>query len=163
MKVKTRIISAFPASGKTYLFKNGFEDAVILDSDSSKFSWKLDENGEPTKTRNPEFPENYIKHIKNNIGMADYIMVSSHIDIRKALDAAGLCWIYVAPHRSLMLEWVGRCYIRGSEKGFIDLIINNWDDWVYPNYDLSPCGMTILGSGEYLEDKMPFIQTLNYN
>ena len=37
---KTKIISAFPACGKTYAFEklseNGYE---ILDSDSSKFSW----------------------------------------------------------------------------------------------------------------------------
>ena len=36
----TKIISAFPACGKTYAFKklneNGYK---ILDSDSSKFSW----------------------------------------------------------------------------------------------------------------------------
>ena len=34
----TKIISAFPACGKTYLFEN-FKDKIILDSDSSKFSW----------------------------------------------------------------------------------------------------------------------------
>mgnify|MGYP000294488544 CR=1 FL=1 len=51
----TRIISAFPATGKSFYFKHtGLE---VLDSDSSLFSWS-----EP-EVRNPEFPQNYINHI----------------------------------------------------------------------------------------------------
>ena len=40
---KTKIISAFPACGKTYAFKKLNEKGYkILDSDSSQFSWCYD-------------------------------------------------------------------------------------------------------------------------
>ena len=85
----TKIISAFPACGKTYAYeklnKKGY---TILDSDSSQFSWcyEYDPNSDKIeKHRNPEFPNNYIKHIKENIGKVDYIFVSSHKEVRDAM------------------------------------------------------------------------------
>ena len=106
---KTKIISAFPACGKTYAFEklneNGYE---ILDSDSSKFSWmdvvdkvyEMKNRGKELqrryiKVRNPEFPSNYIQHIKENIGKADYIFVSSHKEVRDALIQNGIYFTLV--------------------------------------------------------------------
>ena len=155
---KTRIISAFPACGKTHLFNNGYNGAVIIDSDSSKFSWMED-----GKTRNPEFPNNYIEHIKSNIGKVDYILVSSHIDVRKALDDNDLCWCFVVPDASLMTEWIGRCYIRGDSAVFIRTMIENWSEWTRTAHDPMPNGVSVLSSNENLEDKMHFIETITYN
>jgi hypothetical protein len=155
---RTRIISAFPACGKTYLFDHGYEKNIILDSDSSKFSW-LDDG----KTRDPDFPKNYIEHIKGNIGKVDYILVSSHVAVRRALDENDLCWCFVVPNKSLMLEWVGRCYIRGNNEGFIKALISNWDDWTGDIADPMPNGKAVLSSNEYLKDKMRFLETLSYN
>lgn len=159
---KTRIVSAFPACGKTYLFENGYEDSVIIDSDSSEFSW-LDLGGEIPRHRHPDFPNNYMDHIKGKIGEVDYIFVSSHIEIKKALDESGLCWILVSPNKKLMLEWVGRCYMRENSDAFIKTMIDNWDNWTNPYDQLNPVGRCILESGEYLESKMGFIETFNYN
>jgi len=36
---ETKVICAFPACGKTHFFNNRTEDIVVLDSDSSLFSW----------------------------------------------------------------------------------------------------------------------------
>lgn len=38
----TKVISAFPGTGKTYCFNN-FKGITMLDSDSSEFSWIKDE------------------------------------------------------------------------------------------------------------------------
>ena len=47
------VISAFPASGKTFAFNQQDKCSfIIADSDSSNFSWTKDGN------RNPEFPKN---------------------------------------------------------------------------------------------------------
>lgn len=155
---KTRIISAFPACGKTYLFENGYEGKVILDSDSSKFSWNED------GTRNQDFPNNYIQHIKDSIGKADYIFVSSHIDVRKALVENDLNWVYVVPHTDCLNEWVGRCYLRGNTKEFIDTMIKNWDNWVgYSHIDNEAKMVYTLRNGEYISDKMYWIETAAYN
>jgi len=53
----TKIISAFPGTGKTTLYKNDkYRDIKIMDSDISKFDKKY-------------FPKNYIEYIKNCIGI----------------------------------------------------------------------------------------------
>ena len=64
----TKVISAFPGTGKSYFHQNSNLD--ILDSDSSKYSW-ISEG-----VRNPDFPDNYMAHIKGKIGSADIILVS---------------------------------------------------------------------------------------
>ena len=69
--MKTRIISAFPGTGKSYFHNNS--EYSTLDSDSSEFSWIINDDGD--KVRNPNFPSNYISHIKDNIGKADFIFV----------------------------------------------------------------------------------------
>ena len=119
---KTKIISAFPACGKTYAFEKLNENGYrILDSDSSKFSWmdvvdeayEMKNRGKKNykeryiKVRNPEFPSNYIQHIKENIGKADYIFVSSHKEVRDALIENGIYFTLVYPDRSMKAEWVG--------------------------------------------------------
>ena len=49
----TLVVSWFPGVGKTHLFNN--KEIDILDSDSSKFD-------------KSDFPSNYIRHIKENLG-----------------------------------------------------------------------------------------------
>ena len=122
----TKIISAFPACGKTYVFEN-FKNKVILDSDSSKFSWVMVAN---QKVRNLDFPQNYIRYIKENIGKADYILVSTHENVRRALEEAGIDFYLIYPDRSLKEEWIGRCFLRGSGEKFCQLIADNWDNWI---------------------------------
>ena len=80
---KTMLVSAFPGCGKSHLFKNK-GDKVILDSDSSTFD-------------KSEFPKNYIKHIKENIGKADVILISSHDVVRDALLVNGIKFTLVYP------------------------------------------------------------------
>jgi len=78
--MRTRIISAFPGTGKSFYYKNHAE--TTLDSDSSFFSWVETVQG---KVRNPQWPENYIKYIKENIGKYEFIFVSTHKEVREAL------------------------------------------------------------------------------
>ena len=63
----TLLVSAFPGCGKTYFHL--LYPEITLDSDSSQFSWI------PSKERKPEFPQNYIEHIKQNIGKYKIIFV----------------------------------------------------------------------------------------
>lgn len=179
----TKVIAAFPACGKTYCFDRN-EDYIILDSDSSKFSWMyrkrtkeelneakrkweavphlLDGSGyvnviknEEIKVRNPDFPRNYIEHIKENIGKVDYIFVSTHEEVRNALKEAGIDFILVFPEWSLREEWVGRCFIRGSGEKFCQLIADKWVDWLGQMEDeviYNNRKHYRLKAGEYLSD-----------
>lgn len=54
---KAKVISGFPAVGKSYMF-NDKSDLIVLDSDSSLFSW------ESEGVRHPDFPNNYYNILK---------------------------------------------------------------------------------------------------
>ncbi|MGC8362881.1 hypothetical protein ACSHUI_00200 [Bacillus subtilis] len=123
---KTTVISGFPGVGKSY-FTEKFANSgtkVILDSDSSKFSWL------ESFVRNPDFPNNYIEHIKANLQTADIIFVSSHRVVRDALRVAGIEYTLVYPHKSLKDEYKRRYEARGSDVTFIEMMDQNWDSFI---------------------------------
>lgn len=163
-KFTTKVISAFPACGKSYSYKNRqnlFQG--ILDSDSSEFSWVKDENGNNTKERNPNFPNNYIQHIKDNIGKVEIIFVSSHDVVRKALKDNNIAYTLVYPDKSLKQEWIRRFNERGNDEKFIDFISKNWDNFIddmdkesFPTKVKLPCNYE-----EYLNTEV-LIHIMNY-
>ncbi len=126
--MRTKIISAFPGTGKSYYHK--LHPDTTLDSDSSNFSWVKDENGNNTKERNPNFPQNYIEHIKANIGKYEYIFVSSHKEVREALLDNCLFFFLVYPDRGRKEEFIQRYKDRGNNESFIQLVDSKWDEWI---------------------------------
>lgn len=159
----TKIYSVFPACGKTWLYKNQEAfDLKILDSDSSQFHWMYRKRtpeelaqariewesiphlvsgaeyimkikDEEIKVPDPEFPHNYIKHIKENIGKVDVIFVSTHESVRKALEDANIDFTIVYPADICREEWVGRCFAReknGESGCSADLMYRNWERWL---------------------------------
>jgi len=130
MRKNTFVISAFPGCGKSYCYKNYQDKFTILDSDSSNFSWVKDSEGNNTKERDPNFPQNYIEHIKDNIGKVDFIFVSSHAEVRKALIENNIKVILVYPDKSLKNEFIKRYKERGNDESFIKFIDSNWDKFI---------------------------------
>lgn len=152
--MKAKVISAFPASGKSTYYRewsqysknnvwrerNNGEQVLnnvglpcgdkILDSDSSQFSWVKDVNGNNTDVRNPEFPNNYIQHIKDHLETEDIIFVSSHDNVRKALEENNIDYYLVYPDKSLLDEWVYRMENRGNNEKFVNFITLNWDKFI---------------------------------
>ena len=140
----TRVISAFPGTGKSYFHQNSNLD--ILDSDSSEYSWIS------KGVRNPDFPDNYMAHIKGKIGSADIILVSSHEVVREALVNEGIEFTLVFPERSLKREYIERFRQRGSPETFIDILSKNWDSWITQLQEQSGCTQVQLQQGKYLSD-----------
>jgi hypothetical protein len=134
----TIVISAFPGCGKSHLFRNK-GDKHILDSDSSKFD-------------KSQFPQNYIDHIKSNIGQADMILVSSHKEVRDAMVDNGIEFTLVYPNREIKDEYIQRYIDRGNNESFVNLLQNNWDNWMNELDDQSGCEKIKLSSGQYLSD-----------
>jgi len=124
--MRTKIISAFPGTGKSVYHSK--HKATTLDSDSSEFSWLIDANG--NKLRNPEFPKNYIKHIKENIGKYEIIFVSSHKEVRDALLDECIFFYLVYPDERRKEEFIERYKARGNDESFIRLVSDNWDNWM---------------------------------
>ena len=127
----TLVVSAFPACGKTVAYNKYKDSKTILDSDSSEFSWIKDEFGNNTKERNLDFPNNYIQHIKDNLGKTDIIFVSSHLNVRQSMKDNDINYITIYPSKECRLEWVGRMYLRGNDAKFISFINDNWDNFMF--------------------------------
>ena len=136
--VDTLVVSAFPGCGKSHLFRNK-GDKKILDSDSSTFD-------------KSQFPENYIKHIKSNIGDVDIILVSSHKEVRDALVDKGIKFTLVYPNMDIKDEYIQRYIDRGNDGKFVELLKQNWKNWVEELNQQSGCEKIKLDSGRYLSD-----------
>lgn len=145
--MKTRVVSGFPGVGKSTLF-NRQGGLVILDSDSSTFSWA----NEAERVRHPEWPTNYIDHIRENQGKADIILVSSHDEVRKALVAAGIEFELVYPGAEMKAEYIKRYVDRGSSPDFVKLLEANYEKWIEGLMGQPGCVHRPLGSGQYLSD-----------
>lgn len=123
--IETKVISAFPAVGKSWLFNELSNKGIsVLDSDSSSFSWLS------KGVRNTDFPKNYISHIKDNIGKVDYIFVSSHKEVRDEMNSNSIPYILVYPHESLIKEYIERFIKRGNDVKFIEFISKNWFQFI---------------------------------
>jgi hypothetical protein len=142
---KTKVISGFPGVGKSHFHKNN-PDLIILDSDSSSFSWV--EKG----VRNPDFPNNYIRHIKENLGKVNVILLSSHKQVRDALRENDIGYTMVYPDKSLKHEYLSRYKGRGSDENFLGMIDKNWDGFIDElETEEYPIKIT-LKEGQYLQD-----------
>lgn len=111
------LISAFPGMGKTYAFKSLSGKIKVLDSDSSHF----DKN---------DFPKNYIQHIKEEIPNNDIIFISSHKEVRNALEMEGIDFDLFYPSKDRRNEFLENYVGRHSSRDFIMKIDNNWDNWI---------------------------------
>ena len=158
-----KVISGFPGIGKSYAVKN-FTHLKLLDSDSSKFSWIPDPNNLSDKVRNPQWPQNYITHIKSVMDDYDHILVSTHIEVRNALREANIDFTLVYPNSSIETreEYVDRFIERGSDAAFVELIRSNWDAWLSA---LKECkgSSVILGQNNYLSHILPVDDIVPYN
>lgn len=147
--MRTKIIAGFPGIGKTECKKLLGERA--LDSDSSDYSWTMDAHG---KTRNPNFPKNYIGHIQNKIGKYEYIFVSTHKEVRDALLDNCIFFYLVYPHHDAKWNYVERYRKRGNPESFIELVAKNWLDWISELHLVGPGCQQVPMVTEFLESEL---------
>ena len=145
------VIAGFPGIGKSYLFNN--EEFSATDSDSSQFSWIVDDSG--AKLRNPEFPGNYIDHIKKAQQVYDVVLVSTHKDVRNALDAASISYALVYPSCACRSEYLQRYIDRGSPESFCKMMEAKFNDFVTECMDHES-----FEANHYLLEKGEFLSTV---
>ena len=140
--IPTVIISAFPGTGKSHYTRENPE--LCSDSDSSGFSWTS------PGVRNPEFPSNYMDHIKGLIkeGEKGLIFVSSHAEVRSALEAAGMHFSLVYPTDDQANDYLERYIQRGSPQAFLDRVVPNFKQWVNDLKFQNNCSHRVLKPGE---------------
>ena len=132
----TKIISAFPGTGKTYAFKN--QEALglkLVDSDSSLFHWSTDDHG--NKIPHPEWPKNYGNYIKKmyDDDSIDYILVSSHKEVRDIIHEMGMEYNIIMPTEFSKSEYMRRYHERGSSEAFIKMMDEKFDEFLKSLYN----------------------------
>ena len=171
-KQRARVICAFPGLGKSTFTKkhNGKNGLVILDSDSSDFSWVWNLNHtRKSNVRNLDFPNNYIQHIKDNLNSADIIFVSTHKEVVDALLKTDIEFEIVLPSPTRKEELLKLYKDRGSDNEFINKMDENWNRWLneyismtmgFQLRDILGCdyysdyyrGLTCLPDNKFMED-----------
>lgn len=102
--------------------------------------------------RRPDFPANYIAHIRANLDKVDIILVSSHAEVRRALLEAGIKFALVYPLYDLKEEYRARYAQCGSSPEFIRVIGLRWEEWQHELLLQRGCTHIVLGPGQYLKD-----------
>lgn len=143
--LNTVLVAAFPGTGKSYYVDYGegsgyMPQGFATDSDSSKFD-------------KSNFPENYITHIEQKIkeGYAR-IFISSHKKVRDALVLHNLPFILIYPAKELKDEYLERYKKRGNNEKFIELVSNNWDNWLNECKSQIGCSHIELKSGQFVSN-----------
>ncbi|WP_368221617.1 hypothetical protein [Blautia wexlerae] len=102
---------------------------------------------------NPNFPNNFIQYIKENIGKVDVIFVDSNIRIRQWLNEAKIKFVTVYPWNSCLSEWVGRMYLQDYPDFIIRHKINGWHHEVYPVKEPYGDQLIRLSHGKYISER----------
>jgi len=118
------VIAGFPGVGKTYMYNELKDKVKIIDCDSSEFSWIKE------GVRHPDFPNNYIEHIKQNLNKQEFILVSSHDVVREALKEHEIDYVLVYPDKKLKNDYIEKYKKRGNDEGFINFVSKNWNDFI---------------------------------
>lgn len=150
-----KIISAFPGIGKTTLVQI---NKNYIDLESSDYKWididktlPIEERKGTAKTINPDFPENYIKKIIELTDMGFNVLISSHKEVREALQARGIKYTIVLPSLDMKEEMINRYLSRGNQESFVNLLKTNYEKFV-EDLSMDSNEKVVLKSGQYLSD-----------
>lgn len=143
----TKVISAFPGTGKSYCASNTKQS--VVDLDTGDYTQGYADDG---KVRNPDFPNNYMLAIKEHIGKADVLFVGCQPEVIAALRKEGIAFTLVYPKQELKDEYVNRFRDRHSPQQFIDLLFKNWDLFLNFLENQKDCKCIILDSKQYISD-----------
>jgi thioesterase domain-containing protein len=72
--------------------------------------------------------------------------------VRDALLVNGIKFTLVYPDKSIKDEYIQRYIDRGNNETFVNLLENNWDDWISDMEKQKGCKHIKLQSGQYLSD-----------
>lgn len=144
---RLRLVSAFPATGKSYLARE-YPDHIV-DSDSSAFSWEWMSFEE--RRRHPDWPNNYVVAIEEWLAAGNRtVFVSTHQELRDALVAARIPFLLVYPRADLRWEYMDRIAKRGSPQPFISKLNREWLSMMRSLQEQTGCAHVVLGPGEFL-------------
>lgn len=160
--IKALIICGFPGIGKTTA-ERVYREAI--DCDSSGFHYIFDptevnaENPFCMEKENPNWVSEYVDHILAcaKDGIYQFVLASSHKEVREELDKRFAAYICVVPDRSLKDEYLSRYVKRGDCAEFIINVSESWDEWL-DEIEANAPAIVHLKAGQVLADLLPIPQ-----
>jgi hypothetical protein len=147
---KAIVISGFAGIGKSHISSaevTATKGYTIVDLDSCNYSHT------PDKKANPNFPGNYIKAIKAlKHNDKTIVLVATHTNVRDELVKENIFFSLVYPHKDLKEEYRLRYKARNNPTSYIDLMMNNWDNFVDGCHQQKSCSRFMLMSKQFLTD-----------
>lgn len=161
-----QVLSVFAGCGKTYCAKKHPDKVIDLESSNYKWIYAVDVSNIPKECRkgmsaklrkvNPDWPNNYIQAIKEARKKYDVVLVAQYEEVRKAMAQAGIPYALVFPLNSCKMEFVERYKKRGNPDSFVQMLMTNFDKWVFDLYESNDGNKWILAPGQYLEDVLKY-------
>lgn len=146
--MKTKIIAAFPGTGKSYFVASSRRAIKVIDLDTNEYTRGYDENG---KVLNGAFPDNYLSSIKEAIGRTAILFIGCQPEVLNLLRKEGIHATLVYPERQLKEEYLGRFNARGSSQAFSSMICTGWDQFL-DYLEAQDNERFVLGCGQYITD-----------
>ena len=157
----TKIIAGFGGVGKTTLAK---KYKNVLDLESTPYKYLIENYGNydaeavkgqgiAKKELNPDFPDNYVAAIQENIGKYDYILVWCHPEQSLPhLDKAGIDYEIFLPTREALDEYRQRFINRGNSEEYVNRVSSKEGyDKRLPQWQATGKPIIYLEAGETLE------------
>lgn len=151
------VIAGFAGVGKTTLAK---KYTNVIDIESSPYKWdytNMDtsnlEKLKGTKNRkiNSDFPQNYIKAIKDAQLKYDIVLVWIHPEeILPYYDSNNIDYYLCFPSKDAFKDYEDRFINRGNNRDYIDKVLNSYDK-SYEQFKQNPHKKIVLECGETLE------------
>lgn len=130
----TKIVSAFPGTGKTYACEN-LNGIIELEG------WRY---------HGSDFPDNYVSAIKDTTPNFQYVLISTNKEVLDKLEEEDLDFSIVYPSTQLKTEYLERYATRGSSIDFMEMLQDNWEKWINELEERENTLKIQLEQGEYL-------------
>ncbi|MDR0462089.1 MAG: ATP-binding protein [Christensenellaceae bacterium] len=154
------VIAGAAGIGKTYFAK---KYTNVIDLETSEFAYDYTKvsqadherlKGDNTRERNPEFPDNYIRAIKDGITKYDYVLVACHPQkILPHLEKHKIDYICIIPSEDAAQDYYQKYIDRGNSPEWAKKVANHYisDYWIksMPAFNRP---IIHLQKGENLED-----------
>lgn len=156
------IYSCFAGIGKTTLEQSP-KGGLFKDLESSDYQWIYDADaptdaegrkGNIERTKNPDFPQNYVDAIEHEHKYGYHVLISSQPEVLEEIKKRNLPLTTVLPQPSLKDEYIERYKERGNPEGFIELMDKMFEQFTNDllNNDHAICSIVINQPNTFLSD-----------